>query len=105
MPVSVRSDTRGSGACETARLLERSFEPAAEVFERLLRFFEGEVAAVHEELGVELADRAALADHLVHARQRERGLVALVVAVAPVADHVDDDVFLELLPEREREPR
>ena len=27
------------------------------------------------------------------ARLRERGLVALVVAVAPVADHVDDDVL------------
>jgi hypothetical protein len=31
-------------------------------------------------------------------------VITLVVAVAPVADQVDDDVVAELLPEREREP-
>ena len=100
---SVRSDVARLRRVRHARLLERGVEPGAEVFERLLGVFEREVAAVHEQLGVELADRAALADHLVHARLRERGLVALVVAVAPVADHVDDDVLLERLAERERE--
>ena len=100
---SVRSDVLGCGVCDTLRLLERGVEPGAEVFERLLGVLERQVAAVHEQLGVELADRAALADHLVHARLRERGLVALVVAVAPVAHHVDDDVLLEASAERERE--
>ena len=91
--------------CRFLRLCldERVFEPRAEVFERELALLERQVAAVHERLGVELAHRATPADHLVHARLRERGLVAFVVAVPPVADHVDDDVLLELLPERERE--
>ena len=96
--------TRPARGSLRLRLVERVFEAGAEVFERLLGLLEREVAAVHEQLGVELADRAAAADHLVHARLRERGLVALVVAVAPVADHVDDDVLLERLPELEREP-
>ena len=42
-------------------------------------------------------------DELVHARLRERGLVALVVPVAAVADDVDDDVLGEALTEGERE--
>ncbi len=87
-----------------ARLLERGVEPGAEVFEGLLGVFEREVAPVDEQLGVELAHRTALADHLVHAWLRERGLVALVVPVSAVAHHVDDDVLLELLPEFEGEP-
>ena len=37
------------------------------------------------------------------ARLRERGLVGFVVAVAPVADEVDDDVLGERAPELERE--
>ena len=44
-----------------------------------------------------------LVDELVHLRLRERGLVALVVAVAAVADQVDDDVLVERLAELERE--
>ncbi len=39
------------------------------------------------------------ADCLVHQRLGEQGLVALVVAVAPVAEHVDDDRVLKFLPE------
>ena len=39
-----------------------------------------------------------LADRLVHQRLGERGLVALVVPEATVAEHVDDDRALELLP-------
>jgi hypothetical protein len=35
----------------------------------------------------------------------KRRVVALVVAAAAVADHVDDDVLLERLAELERQPR
>ena len=42
-------------------------------------------------------------DQRVHLRLRERRLVRLVVTEAPVADHVDDDVLVELLAEREGE--
>ena len=43
------------------------------------------------------------ADRLVHQRLGERRLVALVVAEAPVAEHVDHDRMLELLPELGRD--
>ena len=43
------------------------------------------------------------ADRLVHQRLGERRLVAFVVAEAPVAEHVDDDGMLELLPELGRD--
>ena len=42
-------------------------------------------------------------DRLVHQRLGERRLVALVVAEAPVAEHVDDDRRLERLPELGRD--
>ena len=42
-------------------------------------------------------------DRLVHQRLGERRLVALVVAVAAVAEHVDDDRLLEFLPELGRD--
>ncbi len=90
--------------CTRLGLVERLFHPRPEVLERVLGVFEREVAAIDEQLGVELADRTALPDHLVHAGLGERGLVALVVPVAPVADHVDDDVFLEHVAELEGQP-
>jgi hypothetical protein len=40
-------------------------------------------------------------DELVHEGLRHRGVVALVVAAAAVADHVDHDVLVELLAELE----
>ena len=46
-----------------------------------------------------------LADRLVHDRLRRGRLVRLVVAVAAVADEVDDDVLAELHPVVEREAR
>ena len=81
-------------------------EPGAEVgFER--RFSSSGVMSprLHELLGVERrAPTAVRVDELVHPRLRERGLVGLVVAVAAVADEVDDDVLVERLAELEREP-
>ena len=43
-----------------------------------------------------------LADDVVHQRLREGRLVALVVAEAAIAPHVDDDVAVELLAEFHR---
>ncbi len=85
-------------------LIERAVEAGAEVLERFLGLGEGEVTAVHERLGVQLADAAMRADQRVHPRLGERRLVALVVAVLAVADHVHDDVLVETLAELEREP-
>ena len=44
-----------------------------------------------------------LPDRLVHQRLGERRLVAFVVAVAAIAEHVDDDRLLEFLPELGRD--
>ena len=48
-----------------------------------------------ERVGVDLRHRVVAADLLVHHGLGGRGLVGLVVAVAAVADQVDDDVLLE----------
>ena len=56
-----------------------------------------------ELLAVELARGRARADDLIHQRLRRGRLVGLVVAVAAIADEIDDDVALELLAEIERE--
>src|SRR3546814_8704347 len=50
----------------------------------------------------QFADRRMLADRLVHQRLGERRLVALIVAEAAIAPHVDDDIALELLAEIDR---
>src|SRR3954451_12150666 len=60
-------------------------------------------AGVDELLGPQLGDALLVLDLRVHLGLRVRGLVALVVAEAAIADEVDDDVVAELLAERERE--
>ena len=96
---------RRRGAAAGVRLLERVRRAARwKSLERLLASSSVRSPRLHEQLGVELAHRAVLVDELVHARLRERGLVGFVVAVPPVADHVDDDVLLERVAELEREP-
>ncbi len=92
------------GGRALVRLAERSVEAGPEVVADTPCFVGGHVALAHERLGVARARRRMCLDELVHARLRERGLVGLVVAVPPVADHVDDDVLAEGLPELEREP-
>ena len=64
----------------------------------------GERAVGHQRRRVELADRLLGLDLGRHLRLRVGRLVGLVVAVAAVADQVDQDVVAELLAEREREP-
>ena len=53
-------------------------------------------AVVDQILGVQLANGRMVLDPLVHERLRVGRLVTLVVAEAPVADDVHDDVALEL---------
>jgi len=54
---------------------------------------------IDQELRIELYDGRVLLDALVHRRLGEQRLVGLVVAEAAVAEHVDDDRFLEPLAE------
>jgi hypothetical protein len=54
-------------------------------------------------VGIQFAQRRMLADGAVHERLRGRGLVRLVVAQAPVADQVDDDVLVKALAVTQRQ--
>ncbi len=96
----------GPGAGEPAVVGRRLDDPALDFLEHLLHLVgerlgdrlglaAGQVAGHHELLGVELADADPVLDLLVHERLGERGLVALVVPVPAVADHVDHHVLAE----------
>ncbi len=82
----------------------RRAEPGGHLGVERLGLLGGEHALVDEPCGVQLADGRMALDPLDHDRLRVRGLVLLVVAEAPVADEVDDDVVAEPPPVREREP-
>ena len=78
--------------------LEFGVEPGAPVGPHLLDFALGDDAFGDQLLAVDFQRGRMRADLLVHQRLGERGLVAFVVAEAPVAEHVDDHRPLELLP-------
>src|SRR5690625_2544987 len=80
-----------------ARFGEYAFELLLIVTQRLLGFFNCDVAAANERLCVEFARRALGLDKAVHQRLGHRGIIALVVTTAAVTNHVDDDVFIEAL--------
>ena len=85
-------------------LVQGGLQPLREVSQDLLGLGDGDVAPPDQRLGVELADAAVFLDQLVEQRLGEAGIVLLVVAVAPVADQVDDDVLVERLAEGEGQP-
>ena len=64
----------------------------------------GDDAVADQLLGVDLGDRRVLLDRRRHQRLRVGGLVGLVVAVAAVADQVDDDVAAPALAVGHRQP-
>ena len=74
------------------------------VAQRLLSFFDGDVAPPHQRFNVKLTNAAPVANRLVHERLRVARIVALVVAVAAVADHVNDNVFMKALAIVPRKP-
>ncbi len=107
-----RARRRCHGRCRQGRRLRRRglaglvqghLQPRLEVLEGPFGLLDGDVAPAHQRLGVELAHRALALDDGVHPRLGVAGVVAFVVAVAPVADQVDDDVFVERLAEAERQ--
>ena len=85
--------------------LEFGVEPATPVGAHSLALVVADDALGRQLLGVDLQSRRMRLDLAVHQRLGERGLVALVVAVAPIAEHVDDDRLVELLPEFRRDLR
>ena len=73
-------------------------ETLAPVGAHLLDFAFRHHAFSHELLCVNFQRRLVGANVLVHQRLGEAWLVALVVAVAAIAEHVDDDRLVKLLP-------
>ena len=80
-----------------ARLVEGDLQSVLKVAERLLGLVGGDVAALDERLDVQLAHAAVVGDRPVHQRLGVARVVALVVPVAAIAPHVDDDVLVEPL--------
>ncbi len=89
------------GRLDVVDLVVNRLELVAEGFGEGLGLIDRKVARHDQVLGVELLDARPVLDLLVHDRLGERRLVPFVVAVAAVADHVDDDVLTELLAEVE----
>ena len=81
---------------QLANLVEHPLQLALVVAQRVLGLLHRDVAAADQRFGVGLADAALGVDDVVHRRLGHRRVVALVVPAAAVAQHVDDDVLLEL---------
>ncbi len=86
------------GAVVRARL-ELGFQRRAPVGLVLVDFVGGHQPFLDQLLAVDLQRRRVAADRLVHQRLGEGRLVALVVAEAPVAEHVHNHRLVELLAE------
>ena len=78
---------------------ELGIELGAPIHPHLFDFACADDVLADKLVGVDLARGRMLADRLVHQRLGKRRLIALVVAKAPVAEHVDDDGTLEFLAE------
>ena len=78
--------------------LEFGLEALTPVGAHLVDFALGDDAFLDQLLGVDLQRRRMGADGAVHQRLGEGRLVAFVVAEAAIAEHVDDDRLVELLP-------
>ena len=90
---------------EALRRLELGFEHVPEAGADLLCLGLLDHAFFGEPLGIDRDDARLLPDPLVHERLREGRLVAFIVAMPPVADHVDHDGLVELLAEFGRHTR
>ena len=90
---------------DCARLVERGLQPLLEVVEGACSASSRESSPRFTSDSVKsLRTERRCVDLGVHERLRVARVVALVVTVAAVADHVDDDVLVEPLAVRERQP-
>ena len=101
--VAARRLQPGPGAFQPVRLvrlvaagrLEIRLQPLLELADHRFGVPVGQDPLVDQLAAVDLAHRLVARDRPVHQRLGEGRLVALVVAVAPVAEHVDHDIGLE----------
>ena len=101
----VHGELVARGADERPRLRRALLEALAILAQHRADVVLADHALADERLGIQLARRRMLADHLVHPRLGRGRLVGFVVPVAPVADQVDDDVLVEPHAVVEREAR
>ncbi len=85
--------------------VELAFQAAARVGAHLVDLLAVEQPFLSQLVGVDVDNRAVIADALVHQRLGEGRLVALVVAVAAVAEHIDHHRLAEPLAEFRRHLR
>jgi hypothetical protein len=78
--------------------LELAFQHARELRDDAFHPVGTDDTFLRQARGVDVGDRRMLADLGIHERLSEARLVALIVAEAAIAPHVDDDVALERLP-------
>ena len=90
------------GLVSEARL-ELGVKARAPVGAHLVDFALGDDAFADQLFGIDLQRRLVRADLLVHQRLGEAGLIALVMAVTTVAEHVDDYGLVEPLTELDRD--
>ena len=91
------ADGRDDGLVGDLRLLQRVVQLGLEGRAEGAHFIGRDVAELDQVAEENIADRRMVLDGRVHQRLGEARLVALVVAVAAVAVHVDHDIALELL--------
>ena len=92
---AARVDFGHRGGAARAGLLEDAPEFRLVLGDRLAGLVLGELAATHEAADVHRARGGDAVDEGVHDGLGHRRVVALVVAAASVAHHVDDDVLVE----------
>ena len=74
-------------------------EAEVDAFANAVDIFLRDDLLADQTIGVDRGDAGVRLDLAVHDRLGVAGIVGLIVAVAAVADHVDDDIFLKPLAE------
>src|SRR5581483_1067735 len=80
------------------RSIERFGQFAGDTLAHGLNLLSSQNALADQALRIQHGYRRMLLDSAIKDRLRVAGVVAFVMPVTPVADHVDDDVLLKLLP-------
>ena len=102
---AIRGNDRHRAGLRFVSFGKGTLEPVLEIFVGRVVLFLGDVAAADQGLDIKRANASLGLDEVVHERLGHRGVVALVVPAAAIADEVDDDIPVELLAVGEGELR
>ena len=79
------------------RVIKSDLQLQLEILECLFGFVKRHVAASNQRLHIQLADTTFFGDRFIHQWLRVTRVITLVVTVASVAHHVDDDILMKAL--------